>query len=162
MNKLVKTFFALLLVAGCSPKAEVETLSIETANGKVTYTIEEANTREEQERGLMDRTSLEADHGMIFNITPVRRVAMWMKDTKFPLDMVFIDENGMIIQTYENAEAMSEYKIVSNVPVRAVIEINAGDIKKHNIQAGQKVDFKYFQKQETKQEVKTEAKQEQK
>ena len=50
MKKLVRVLFALLLVAGCS-KQESETtpLTIETQNGPVNYTVEEANTREEQE-----------------------------------------------------------------------------------------------------------------
>ena len=145
MNKLVRVLFALLLVAGCSKQESSTTpLTIETQNGQAKYTVEEANTREEMETGLMNRDTLAADHGMIFNIDPVRRVAMWMKDTKMPLDMIFIAPDGTITQVYENAEAMSEYKIVSQVPVRAVIEINAGDVKKHQIKVGNKVSYEFF------------------
>ena len=156
MKKLVRVLFALLLVAGCS-KQESETtpLTIETQNGSVKYTVEEANTREEQEAGLMNRDSLAVDHGMIFNIDPVRRVAMWMKDTKFPLDMIFIAPDGTITQVYENAEALTEYKIISRIPVRAVIEVNAGDIKKHQIKIGDKVNHEFFN-QIKKEESKTE------
>ncbi len=156
MKKLVNVLFALLLVAGCSKQESgTTTLTIETQNGPVKYTVEEANTREEQEAGLMNRTSLAVDHGMIFNIDPVRRVAMWMKDTKFPLDMIFIAPDGSITQVYENAEAMSEYKIISRIPVRAVIEVNAGDVQKHQIKVGDKVSHEFFnqpKKEETKAE----------
>ena len=156
MNKLVRVLFALLLVAGCSKQESATTpLTIETQNGTVKYTVDEANTREEMETGLMNRDSLAADHGMIFNIDPVRRVAMWMKDTKFPLDMIFIAPDGTITQVYENAEAMSEKKIPSTIPVRAVIEVNAGDIQKHQIKVGDKVTHEFFN-QMKKEETKTE------
>lgn len=149
MNKLVKTLFALLLIAGCSKTETASTpLTIATDNGPVEYIVEEAVTKEQMETGLMNRENLAENAGMIFNIDPVRRVAMWMKDTKIGLDMIFIDTDGTIVQIYEKAEPLSEKKIISETPIRAVIEVNAGDVQKKNIKLGNKVEHKFFKKAE--------------
>ena len=87
----------------------------------------------------MHRTNLGFNSGMIFNIYPVRPTAMWMKDTKIPLDMIFVAPNATISMIKENAEPMSEELIISRDPVRAVIEINAGQVKRHGIKVGDKV-----------------------
>lgn len=145
MNKLVKALFVLLLTAGCSQKETNQTpLTIMTQDGPVQYTVEEANSRDQMETGLMNREQLAPNTGMIFNIDPARRIAMWMKDTKISLDMIFIDADGNIVQIFENAEPMSENKIIAEVPVRAVIEINAGDVQKNKIRTGDKVTHEYF------------------
>ena len=86
MSKFLKLFLALIVVAGCSPKENSGNLTISTENGDVRYNVEEAQTPEELEKGLMNRDSLAADSGMIFNLADVEnQVAMWMKDTKIPL-----------------------------------------------------------------------------
>lgn len=64
-----------------------------TVNDKA-LTVEVARTIEEQRKGLMFRTELAADRGMVFVFTPVRPVAMWMKNTLIDLDAAFLDEKG--------------------------------------------------------------------
>lgn len=128
MTKLIKTFALCLLLLGCSAEKDYNTAII-TAKGEVHYNLETAATPEQQAKGLMNRTSLSKDGGMIFVINPIRRVTMWMKDTKIPLDIIFINPEAKIVKIVENATPMSEEHLVSAEPVRAVIEISGGSAK---------------------------------
>lgn len=147
MLKYLNVFLIALLVVSCSKKDEnnaLENLSIKTSNGEIAYKVEVAEEPQELMTGLMNRDILAADNGMIFSIDPAREVSMWMKDTKIPLDMLFVTPDGKIVWIAENAAPMSENQITNPTPVRAVIEINGGDVKKHNIKIGDSVSFKYF------------------
>ena len=65
-----------------------------------------------------------------------------MKDTYIPLDMIFIGQNKRIIAVYKNAKPLSTELIRPRVsePLSAVVELNGGDIDKHNIKIGDKID----------------------
>lgn len=145
MNKLLKLFAIVLLVASCSKADDSYNMVVVTSNGnEILYNVEVADTPMLQAKGLMNRTSLAANSGMIFPIHPVRRVAMWMKATQIPLDMVFVGTDGTILQIVENTKPMSEDHITSDAPVRAIIEINGGDSKKHLIKVGDKIKNEIF------------------
>lgn len=134
MLKFFKLFCALIVIAGCSQEGN---LTIKTQKGDVTYNIEEAQNPQDLEKGLMFRENLAANSGMIFDLSHVsNQVAMWMKNTKIPLDMLFVNANGKIFFIYENATPMSEELIIAPEPAMFVIELNAGDVKKHGIQVG--------------------------
>ena len=142
MLKFIKLFLLALIITGCNSEPEPKPttpLMIKTSNGDIRFMVEVANTPEDLKTGLMYRTNLGFNSGMIFNIYPVRPMAMWMKNTKIPLDMLFIGPDASIIMIKENAEPMSEAHIICKEPVRAVIEINAGQVKRHNIKIGDKV-----------------------
>ena len=142
MLKFAKLFFLALLLVGCSAEEEQKPttpLLIKTANGDVRFAVEVAQTPEELQKGLMHRTNLGFTNGMIFSIYPVRPTAMWMKNTKIPLDMLFIAPDATISMIKENAEPMSEELIISRDPVRAVLEINGGQAQRHGIKVGDKV-----------------------
>ncbi len=142
MLKFAKLFLIALLFTACSSEPEPKPttpLIIKTAEGDVRFMVEVANTPEELKTGLMHRANLGFNSGMIFNIYPVRPTAMWMKNTKIPLDMLLVAPDATISMIKENAEPMSEELIISKDPVRAVIEINAGQVKRHRIKVGDKV-----------------------
>lgn len=142
MSKIVKLFFLSLLVISCSKEPEIRPttpLVIKTADGEVIYNVEVATSPEELQKGLMKRESMPENSGMIFNMYPVRPTAMWMKDTLIPLDMLFIAPDGNISLIYENTKPMSEDLLISRQPVRAVIELNAGQVQKNNIKVGDSV-----------------------
>ena len=106
MTKMIKAFAFCLLLLGCSGEKEYNTTVI-TANGEVHYNLETAITLEQQSKGLMNRSSLAENGGMIFVIEPVRHVTMWMKDTQIPLDIIFINQEAEIVKIIENAKPMS-------------------------------------------------------
>ncbi|MDO9415384.1 DUF192 domain-containing protein [Pararhizobium sp.] len=139
-------FLALfLLLAGLVPvKAEVEftsePLKITTAKGKVhEFTVELALDNMQRQQGLMYRKQMDADRGMLFDFGRSRGVLMWMKNTYLPLDMLFIDQKGVIRTIHQNAEPLSEAVIDSKVPVLYVLELNAGIAKKLGLKPGNKV-----------------------
>lgn len=147
MSKILKLFMMLLLTAACSPKDNREELTITDSDGnKNVYKVELAQTKEELSTGLMNRTALDADSGMVFDLSDFNNVptAMWMKDTKIALDMLFIDRDGMIYWIFENAEPDSVKMIVAPYPATAVLEINAGDVKAKGIEIGDMVEYKLF------------------
>ena len=147
MTKLIRLFVVLLLLTGCS-KTDESKLIIKTENGDLVYRIELADTPEKLMTGLMNRTSLKAQTGMLFDLSDMTNgiTAMWMKDTKIPLDMIFIDETGTIYWINENAEPDSEELIVPPMPATAVLEINGGEAAAKQIKIGQSVEHPIFAK----------------
>ncbi|AYG59018.1 DUF192 domain-containing protein [Rhizobium jaguaris] len=117
-----------------------EQLSIQTAKGVThKFTVELALTEPQLEFGLMYRKSMPADHGMLFNFGAPRPVMMWMKNTVLPLDMLFLDKNGVITHIQENAVPYSEAIISSEGAVLYVIELNGGIARKLGLAVGDKV-----------------------
>jgi uncharacterized membrane protein (UPF0127 family) len=117
----------------------LEKLTIATVGGEKIFQVEVMRTMDERARGLMFRRYLPADRGMLFDFAAEAQVAMWMKDTFIPLDMLFIRKDGTISQIAENTEPHSTLTISSNDPVYSVLEINGGMAAKLGIKAGDKV-----------------------
>ncbi len=132
-----------LFLSSCAIQARepvLEELNISTSNGdNVTYLVELARTPSQMRRGLMFRDSLPGNQGMLFVHEPERQAAMWMRNTILSLDMIFIDRNGEIVFIEENTEPFSLETISAGVPVRAVLELNAGQVQKHQITVGDRV-----------------------
>ncbi|MCB1465402.1 MAG: DUF192 domain-containing protein [Nitratireductor sp.] len=103
------------------------------------FDIEIAETDEQQAIGLMFRTKLGRRNGMLFPYPKSRVLTMWMKNTYISLDMVFIDEKGIVRRIETATEPMSEEIISSVVPVRAVLEIAAGVAKELGLKPGDRV-----------------------
>ena len=82
--------------AAKAPTLATTPLTIKTAKGVLHYQVEVARTFDEQERGLMFRTSLPPQGGMIFPMVPNRVATFWMKNTLIQLDMIFIRADGTI------------------------------------------------------------------
>lgn len=103
------------------------------------FHVEIADTDERRALGLMYRTSLAADAGMLFDFKQDEDVAMWMRNTRIPLDMLFIDRTGKIVNIAERAVPFSEATISSAAPVRAVLEVNGGTVDRLGIKPGDQV-----------------------
>jgi uncharacterized protein len=123
------------------PKAE---LTIASASGPHKFTVEVATTPGQMEQGLMFRRSLAADAGMIFDYGGPSLAAMWMKNTLIPLDMLFVDQHGRIINIHERAVPGSLEPIAAAAPARAVIELNGGTAARLGIKPGDRVIFPIF------------------
>jgi uncharacterized membrane protein (UPF0127 family) len=94
----------------------------------------------------MFRRNLPADHAMLFIWGEPIRAAMWMKNTFIPLDMVFFDTDGTVLTIVENARPQSLRLIDPGMPVRGVIELDAGVVKELGIKPGDKVQHAIFSK----------------
>ena len=135
---LAAAAFGLLALPAAA--MDTDTLVIQTGNGaRHRFEVEVARTPEEHERGLMFRDAMAADHGMLFDFAPPQRVAFWMKNTKLPLDMVFIGDDGRVAGVTADAVPYSEEPIPSPGPVRAVLELNAGTGRRLGIRPGDRV-----------------------
>jgi uncharacterized protein len=122
----------------------VEIIRIDTANGPKAFNVEIAADAQSQERGLMYRTQLPPDAGMLFDFHQEARVSFWMKNTPLPLDMVFIRSDGTVSSVEPNAVPYSTDTIPSAEPVRAVLEINGGMAHDLGIRAGDRVRARMF------------------
>ena len=141
---LVAVLALALLVPGLSvaqPKTSFTTgaLTIETAGGVRKFSIELAENDEQRALGLMHRSAMPADHGMLFDFKRDEVVAMWMRNTRIPLDMLFVARDGRIVNIAKRTVPFSEQSIFSDGPVRAVLELNGGTADKLQIKPGDKI-----------------------
>ncbi|MFH1361619.1 MAG: DUF192 domain-containing protein [bacterium] len=105
--------------------------------GNKTYKLEVAKTLEEKAKGLSGRKSLAKDQGMIFVFETTNYHSFWMKDMHFPLDFIWIKGNKVVDLT-ENVMLQAE-AFTGRRPHDKIIELNAGEIKKSQIQIGDSV-----------------------
>ncbi len=129
-------------------QAAVQTmpLTITSTNGAHAFKVEIAKTAAEQARGLMYRTDLKPDGGMIFWPYPAgggtpREASFWMKNTPSPLDILYIRPDGTIARIAENTVPFSETPIPSGEPVGAVLEIMGGRAAALGIAEGDRVSW---------------------
>jgi uncharacterized membrane protein (UPF0127 family) len=118
-------------------------VTISSQGKKHRFTAEVARTPEEQAMGLMYRSTLAPDRGMIFPFDTVRQASFWMKNTLIPLDLVFIRADGSIANIAANAVPLSLQPIYSDGDVAAVLEIAGGRSAELDITPGDKVDWKH-------------------
>ncbi len=114
-------------------------LTIQSASGTHKFTVEVAETPEQQAQGLMNRQSLAPDRGMVFPRNPPGDASFWMKNTLIPLDIIFIRPDGTIARIAENTAPMSLEPIPSLEPVSAVLEIAGGRSAELGIKPGDRV-----------------------
>jgi len=104
-------------------------------------TVELARTDPERSRGLMYRTALDGDHGMLFSWDQEARRSFWMQNTCIPLDMLFIAADGTIVGILEQVPTLNT--LPREVPCAAqhVLEVNAGWTRAHGVLPGQHVEL---------------------
>ena len=133
--------FAAASAPGVSAAAKLPltTVVVDSSRGPVRLLAELAAETASQEKGLMFRTRLAPDAGMLFDFHTPHFQAFWMKNTIIPLDMIFIRADGMISSIAANTTPYSETPVPSHEPVRAVLEINGGRAAALGIEPGQRV-----------------------
>ncbi len=123
------------------PESPLEIVSGETTHR---FTVELADDDAERGIGLMHRGAMADDHGMIFDFMTPRRVAFWMRNTFIPLDMLFLKSDGEVVHIIENVTPHSEDTVGPDRPVRGVLELNAGVVKKLGLKVGDVVHHAVF------------------
>jgi uncharacterized protein len=100
--------------------------------------VEVADSFPKREKGLMHRKKLSSGNGMLFKFPYINRLSFWMKNTYVPLDIAFIDDDGMILQI-KPMTPMSTKAVVSDFPCRYALEVNRGWFDNNNIREGSTV-----------------------
>jgi uncharacterized membrane protein (UPF0127 family) len=124
--------------------AERSTLEIVSKTGVHVFSVEVVANDADRAEGLMFRKELPEGTGMLFDFQRDQDIAMWMKNTYIPLDMIFIAGDGRIRRIAENTEPMSERIIPSGGPVRGVLEVIGGTARKLGIAPGDRVAHPMF------------------
>ncbi|WP_395331474.1 DUF192 domain-containing protein [Novosphingobium sp. BL-8H] len=150
---------ALLLPAACSKSGAETAIGAATQTGAVhpesglsvvpltvasagkshVFQVEVAESEAEQAKGLMFRTAMGADEGMIFPEKAPRKAAFWMKNTVIPLDILFIGPDRRVLNIAANAVPYDERSLPSKGPVIGVLELNGGRAAELGIAPGDKV-----------------------
>ena len=152
---------ALALAAACSPQTgaagpaassaaaalhpvsglPVIALTISSAGKLHRFRVEVARSGEEQAKGLMFRTAMGGDEGMLFPMDPPRHASFWMKNTVIPLDIVYIGSDRRILNIAANTVPYSEEPLPSAGPVAAVLELVGGRAAQLGIAAGDRAEW---------------------
>ncbi|MCK4744598.1 DUF192 domain-containing protein [Candidatus Parcubacteria bacterium] len=139
MKKTIFLFLIIILLAGCAKKEQDYYLKIKEQNIKV----ELAETEQERIKGLSGRENLCDNCGILFIFNKEDFHSFWMKEMKFPIDIIWIN-NDKIVQITKNADLPQAKNIPTYTPKQKaskVLEVNAGFCEKHNIKVGDKVLF---------------------
>lgn len=147
MNKLnVFLVLMLLSLASCrearktfqnEPQQEVKTENFFTKEGTLSLLndnkeiknldIELALSDFEHQQGLMDRYAMEENQGMLFIFAQPEKKSFWMKNTRIPLDIIYVGTDSIVVNIAKNAPPMQEQGIpTSKAPVKFVLEVNGG------------------------------------
>lgn len=116
-------------------------LTVSSSSGKHAFRVELARTEQEQAKGLMFRTAMGKDEGMIFPMVPPRTASFWMRNTVIPLDLIFVGQDHRILNIAANAVPYDETPLFSAGVSIAVLELNGGRAAQLGIKAGDKVEW---------------------
>ena len=138
------SLLAVILGTACTSNLETTKVKI---NG-IEIIAEIADDDNERAIGLMNRSSLAEDRGMIFIFDDEKQRSFWMKNTLMPLDMIFIDSNGTIVDitTMQPCKSLFCESYRSKEPAQYVLEVNAGFAEEHGVKIGDFVEIKNLKK----------------
>ena len=141
---LALVFFVFFIVFNNSPPVDgldfEKQLMLKINNA--TLNIEFARTDAERQKGLSGRESLASESGLLFIFELPGRYGFWMKDMKFPIDIIWIDENKKIADITANFLPLSfPQTFLPASPIKYVLEVNAFWAEKNNIKIGDTASF---------------------
>ncbi|MEM9000438.1 MAG: DUF192 domain-containing protein [Bacteroidota bacterium] len=126
---------------GFTKEGELQILRPKNDSLLTVLDIEIAESDYETQTGLMYRESMDDSQAMLFIFSDVAIHSFYMKNTQIPLDIIFIDEKLKIASVQENTNPNDETSLSSQVPVKYVLEINAGLTKKWQLEPGDSIVF---------------------
>ena len=144
MRRLALTFIALLPIAcggGCRNSSSTTASSLPTVSMKLgtkTFTLEIANDSAEREKGLMRRDSIPEDHGMIFVFGDEQKLGFYMRNTRIPLDIVYVNAAGVIV-SIKQMRPYDTTTVSSDAPAKWAIELNQGQAAAAGLKVGDQV-----------------------
>jgi uncharacterized protein len=111
---------------------------------KASIFVEIADTRETQIKGLMGRSDLSINKGMLFIFKQLKPRKFWMKNTLISLDIIFIGGDGCIVNIAESTTPMSDQSYRSDGPIKYVVEVRAGFAKRFKIDSSTYIRWRRF------------------
>ncbi|MDO8428221.1 MAG: DUF192 domain-containing protein [Candidatus Diapherotrites archaeon] len=129
----------ILFLLGCTAtQTTLPVLEINTGNGIVNLNIELAITPEQRTQGLMLRENLPENQGMLFVFEQEQIQHFWMKNTKIPLDIIFLNKEGKIVNIANAVPCTNTACIIYNSeqPAQYVLEVNAEKSTEWNLEKG--------------------------
>ncbi|MGE5608651.1 MAG: DUF192 domain-containing protein [Bacillota bacterium] len=134
--------FVLVLLAIFLPPLSCQTdpmksglRTVQMQIGQKRFTLEVADTDSSRQYGLMRRDSMPPDHGMLFVFADERPLSFWMKNTRLPLDILYVDAQGRVVSIHQ----MKPYDLSttsSDGPAQYAIELNKGAAASAGVKAG--------------------------
>lgn len=118
------------------PTAEV---ALTDAPGAPRVKVELATSEDQIRKGLMYRREMPEEAGMLFKLEGRTDHTFWMHNTCIPLDMMFVDDDGLIVGIVESAEPITDATRSVGCPSRYVLEVNAGYSRRHGVAPGQRL-----------------------
>ena len=141
-------YLVALLVVTTAIVAETRfksgSVTIATKFDELHYRVEVADTARLKSIGLMYRSSMPEKQGMLLLNKKPQRMNIWMKNTFIPLDIIYIDRDGYIVKIVENARTESTSVMPSGGKVKAVLELNAGQVQQKEIAVGDRVTYQVY------------------
>ena len=117
------------------------TNSVKIKIANVNYNIELATTTAQKIKGLSKRETLCKNCGMLFTFGFETNLPFWMKDTLIPLDMIWLDKNGKVVDIQTASETNSTKIYQNQIPAKYVLELNANDSQKIGLKTGDIIDL---------------------
>ena len=153
MKRIVVLLVIYLLIAGCGqnapdtgggePSASAQQdgttqaariVAIESGDADVRVQVEVADDMDEMQKGLMGRTALAEDAGMLFVYPEERELSFWMRDTLIPLSIAFMDSGGCIVDIQDMKPQTGDYP--SAKPAQYALEVNKGFFDERGVEVG--------------------------
>ena len=129
---------ALCLVSACVQHPHVV---IHAARGPVRVDVEVADTPDTRSRGLMYRSDLAPNAGMLFVFSAAAEQRFWMKNTPLPLDMIFIGSDRTVVGIVPDTHPFTTNPLGVSAPSLYVLEVHAGFSAAHGVAAGDAVEL---------------------
>jgi uncharacterized protein len=126
--------FGLLLLSGCDNKPQSNLPTIQMQLGNKSFKLEVADSTASRTYGLMRRDSMPSDHGMIFVFPEEEERGFWMKNTRIPLDIVFVNTSGQVVSV-KQMKAYDTNTTPSDGAAMYAIELNQGAAQSAQITA---------------------------
>ena len=121
-----------------------DSIVIETHHKQFPFRVWIADTGSRRTQGLMYVRKLDADRGMLFLFHEPTRAAMWMNNMAIPIDLLFIADDGRVLNVARNAVPGSHRTIQAEGPVTGVIELPGGTVARLNLDTGDRVTHRHF------------------
>lgn len=143
---IIISYFFFFKKSSNEPKwvkeGEVTFLNKDSKQQLAKILVEVANNPTERSQGLMYRNEMDADKGMLFIFDNMEMQSFWMKNTIIPLDILFIDNKGVINTIHRNTVPYSEKSLPSKQKSQFIVEVNGGFCQRHNINEGDLIEYK--------------------